>query len=73
MTYDLRRLRHRGFIHRIPHTFRYHVTDTGLAHALFLTRLHDRFLRTGLGQPRRSHRLQLQSGRPNPRLHQRPR
>jgi hypothetical protein len=48
MTYDLRRLCQRGFIERIPHTFRYQVTDTGLAHALFLTRLHDRFLRTGL-------------------------
>jgi hypothetical protein len=48
MTYDLRRLRQRGFIERIPHTFRYQVTDTGLAHAVFLTRLHDRFLRTGL-------------------------
>jgi len=42
------RLRQRGFIERIPHSFRYQVTDTGLAHALFLTRLHDRFLRTGL-------------------------
>jgi hypothetical protein len=48
MTYDLRRLRQHGLIERIPRTFRYHVTDTGLAHALFLTRLHDRFLRTGL-------------------------
>jgi hypothetical protein len=48
MTYDLRRLRQRGFIERVPATFRYHVTDTGLAHAVFLTRLHDRFLRTGL-------------------------
>jgi hypothetical protein len=48
MTYDLRRLRQRGFIERIPHTFRYQVTDTGHAHAIFLTRLHDRFLRTGL-------------------------
>jgi hypothetical protein len=50
MTYDLRRLRQRGFIERIPDTFRYQVTDTGLAHALFLTRLHDRFLRTGLAE-----------------------
>jgi len=50
MTYDLRRLRQRGFIERIPHTFRYQVTDTGLAHAVFLTRLHDRFLRTGLAE-----------------------
>ena len=48
MTYDLRRLRQHGLIERIPHTFRYQVTDTGLARALFLTRLHDRFLRTGL-------------------------
>jgi hypothetical protein len=48
MTYDLRRLRQHGLIQRVPHTFRYQVTATGLAHALFLTRLHDRFLRTGL-------------------------
>jgi hypothetical protein len=48
MTYDLRRLRQHGLIERIPQTFRYQVTETGLAHALFLTRLHDRFLRTGL-------------------------
>jgi hypothetical protein len=48
MTYDLRRLRQHGLIERIPHTFRYQVTSTGIAHALFLTRLHDRFLRTGL-------------------------
>jgi hypothetical protein len=48
MTYDLRRLRQHGLIERIPHSFRYQVTSTGLAHALFLTRLHDRFLRTGL-------------------------
>ena len=48
MTYDLRRLRQHGLIERIPRTFRYQVTATGLAHALFLTRLHDRFLRTGL-------------------------
>jgi hypothetical protein len=26
------------------------VTDTGLKHALFLTRAHDRLLRTGLAQ-----------------------
>ena len=48
MTYDLRRLRLHGFIERVPGTFRYQVTDTGLARALFLTRLHDQFLRTGL-------------------------
>ena len=48
MTYDLRRLRLHGLIERIPRTFRYQVTATGLTHALFLTRLHDQFLRTGL-------------------------
>lgn len=47
-TYDLRRLREHGLIARLPHTHRYHVTDTGLAHALFLAHAHDRFLRTGL-------------------------
>jgi hypothetical protein len=47
-TYDLRRLREHGLITRLPHTHRYHVTDAGLAHALFLTHAHDRFLRTGL-------------------------
>jgi hypothetical protein len=50
MTYDLRRLRHHGLIERIPHTFRYRVTDTGLRTALFLTRIHDRLLRTGLAE-----------------------
>jgi hypothetical protein len=50
MTYDLRRLRLHGLIERVPHTFRYQVTATGLGHALFLTRLHDRVLRTGLAE-----------------------
>jgi Mn-dependent DtxR family transcriptional regulator len=50
MTYDLCRLRQHGLIDRIPHTHRYRVTDTGLHHALFLTRAHDRLLRTGLAQ-----------------------
>ncbi len=48
MTYDLRRLRIHGLITRVPHTHRYQVTATGLHHALFLTRTHDRLLRTGL-------------------------
>jgi hypothetical protein len=48
LTYDLRRLRAHGLIARLPHSHRYHVTDTGLHHALFLTRAHDRLLRTGL-------------------------
>ncbi len=50
MTYDLRRLRVHGLITRAPHSHRYQLTDTGLHHALFLTRVHDRLLRTGLAQ-----------------------
>jgi hypothetical protein len=46
-TYDLRRLRLHGLIERIPGTHRYQVTDTGLHHAMFLTRVHDRLIRTG--------------------------
>jgi hypothetical protein len=50
ITYDLRRLRVHGLIERIPRTHRYQVTDSGLRHALFLTRLHTRFLRAGLAE-----------------------
>jgi hypothetical protein len=50
MSYDLRRLRHHGLIERQPATHRYHVTDIGLADALFLTRTHDRLLRTGIAE-----------------------
>jgi hypothetical protein len=49
-TYDLRRLRVHSLIQRIPHTNRYQVTDPGLRHALFLTRIHTRLLRTGLAE-----------------------
>jgi len=49
-TYDLRRLKDHGFIRRIPHSHRYHVTDTGLAQAMFLARAHDRLLVTGLAE-----------------------
>ncbi len=50
MTYDLRRLRAHGLIHRVPHTRRYHITDTGLQHALLFTHAHDHLLRTGLAE-----------------------
>jgi hypothetical protein len=50
ITYDLRRLRHHGLIERIPGTFRYQVTDTGLSTARYLTRVHDRLLRTGVAE-----------------------
>jgi hypothetical protein len=49
-TYDLRRLRLHGLIERIPHTHRYRVTNTGLHHAMFLTRVHNRVIRTGTAQ-----------------------
>jgi hypothetical protein len=50
ITYDLRRMRLHGLIQRVPGTFRYQVTGTGLRCARYLTRLHDRLLRTGLAQ-----------------------
>ena len=40
----------RNCAERIPHTFRYQVTDTGMRSAQFLTRVHDRLLRTGLAE-----------------------
>ena len=46
----MRRLRLHGLIERIPHTFRYQVTATGMRSAQFLTRVHDRVLRAGLAQ-----------------------
>jgi hypothetical protein len=49
-TYDLRRLKARGLIARIPHSHRYTVTDHGLPTARFLTCVHDRFLPNGLAQ-----------------------
>ena len=48
MTYDLRRLRSHGLIEKIAHTNRYQVTNHGLHTAMFLTRVHDRLLPTGL-------------------------
>jgi hypothetical protein len=50
ITYDLRRLRIHGLIQRIPHSFRYQVTDTGIRQALFLTRLTQRLLIPGLAE-----------------------
>jgi hypothetical protein len=50
MTYDLRRLRARGFTTRIPHTHRYTIIDHGLHTAIFLSAVHDLFLPTGLAQ-----------------------
>lgn len=48
ITYQLRRLRLHGLIERLPKSFRYRVTDTGLRVALFFTRTYNRLLRPGL-------------------------
>jgi predicted MarR family transcription regulator len=48
LSYDLRRLRHHGLVHRMKGSHRYTVTDRGLHLALFLTRAHTRLLRQGL-------------------------
>ena len=50
LSYDLRRLRHHGLVHRIEGTHRYTVTDHGLHLALFLTRAHCRLLRSGTAE-----------------------
>jgi len=48
MTYDLRRLRLRGLVERVPHTNRCHLTPFGLRVAMFFTRTYARLLRQGL-------------------------
>ena len=50
MSYELRRLRLRGIIERVPGKHRYWVTDTGWRTALFLTRSYGRLLRPGLAE-----------------------
>ena len=44
MTYDLRRLRRKGLIARLPHSNSYVLTPDGLRVAIFYTKLHDRLL-----------------------------
>ena len=44
MTYDLRRLRRKGFIHRIPHSQRYELTGEGRRLAVFFTKTYTRIL-----------------------------
>ena len=48
MTYDLRRLRLKGMIARLPGTNRYTVTTFGLRAALFYTKVQLRILRPGM-------------------------
>ena len=50
MSYDLRRLRLRGLIERLPNTQRYRLTTFGLKTALFYSRTYQRLLRPGLSE-----------------------
>ena len=64
LTYDLRRLRAHGLITRLPHSHRYHLTDTGLHDALFLTRAHRPFAAHRTGRTRRPRPQTPQSRQP---------
>ena len=48
MTYDLRRLRRKGFIQRIPRTQRYELTSEGRRLAVFLTKTYTRIVNPSL-------------------------
>src|ERR1700685_2624764 len=50
MPYDLRRLRLRGIIQRIPHSHRYQLSASGLRIALFFSRTYARLLRQKLAE-----------------------
>ena len=45
MTYDLRRLRRKGLIRRLPHSNTYVLTPDGLRVAIFYTKVYGRLLR----------------------------
>jgi hypothetical protein len=45
MSYDLRRLRSKGLLWRIPHSYRYQLTTYGRQVALLLSKLHTRIFR----------------------------
>jgi hypothetical protein len=50
MTYDLRRLRRKRFIQRIPHTQRYELTSEGRRLAVFLTKTYTRIVNPSLAE-----------------------
>jgi hypothetical protein len=50
MTYDLRRLRRKGFIRRIPHTQRYELTGERPRLAVFFTKTYTRILNPSLAE-----------------------
>lgn len=47
-TYDLRRLRRKGLINRLPHSQRYQLTGFGRRVAMLFTKAHGRVLAPGL-------------------------
>ena len=50
MTYDLRRLRRKGFIQRIPRTQRYQLTNDGYRLAVFFTKTYTRIVNPSLAE-----------------------
>jgi hypothetical protein len=50
MTYDLRRLRRKRFIQRIPRTQRYELTSEGRRLAVFLTKTYTRIVNPSLAE-----------------------
>jgi hypothetical protein len=50
MTYDLRRLRGKGHIRRVPRSHRYELTEQGRRIAVFLTKTYTRILSPGLAE-----------------------
>ena len=50
MTYDLRRLRRKGFIQRIPRTHRYQLTGEGRRLAVFFTKTYTRIVNPALAE-----------------------
>jgi hypothetical protein len=50
MTYDLRRLRRKGFIQRIPRTQRYELTSDGRRLAVFFTKTYTRIVNPSLAE-----------------------
>lgn len=50
MTYDLRRLRRKGLIRRLPRSNRYELTSTGRRLAVFFTKTHTRIVNPSLAE-----------------------
>ena len=50
MTYDLRRLRRKGFIRRVPHSQRYELTSDGRRLAVFFTKTYTRIVNPSLAE-----------------------